>query len=161
MYLLRKVQDNDVNLLKGWLQQDYVAEWFGNVEDWLLKIKGRDGEYNFIQHFIVEDNQIPIGFVQYYDYNKIPLEDVETQQPSGTYGIDYMLGKRELLGQGIGKILVKLICDKVIEDHPEVTRLAADPTIEETRKNEASIRVLEINGFRFDESSEFYIRDVY
>lgn len=160
MYLLRNVQDNDIKLLKDWLQQDYVAEWFGNAEDWLLEIKERDGEYSFIQHFIVEYDQMPIGFVQYYDYNEIPLVDGEIQQPSGTYGIDYMLGKRELLGQGIGKILVKFICDKVLEDHPGATRLVADPTIEEIRKNIASIKVLEYNDFHFDESSKLYIRDI-
>lgn len=71
-----------------------------------------------------------------------------------------MIGKRELLGQGIGKTLVKLICDRVLDDNPDVTRLVADPTIEETRINEASIRVLEFNGFYLDKSSVLYIKDV-
>lgn len=160
MYLLRILQDSDINLIKKWLQQDYVAMWFGNADDWLIEIKGRDGEYSFIHHFIVEDNQMPIGFVQYYDYNRIPLKEREIQQPYGTYGIDYMIGNRNLLGQGIGRILVQLICNKILEDNPKAVQIVADPAIEEMRRNEASIRVLEINGFRYDEKYELYRKDI-
>jgi len=160
MYLLRVLQDKDIELVKAWLQQDYVSMWFGDVEDWMLELKGRDNEYNFIHHFIVEDNQIPLGFVQYYDYSKLPLEEGEIPQPVGTYGIDYMIGNRKLLGQGIGKKLVKLIFDKALEDNPEAVRIVADPIVEEARTNEASIKVLEANGFEFDRVSGLYMKNI-
>lgn len=54
MYLLHKVQNDDIDLLKRWLQQDYVAQWFGDIDDWMIEIQERDGKYSFIKHFIVE-----------------------------------------------------------------------------------------------------------
>lgn len=36
----------------------------GDADEWVAEMKGRDKEYDFIHHFIVEDNQNPIGFVQ-------------------------------------------------------------------------------------------------
>lgn len=159
MYLLRVLQEDDIELVRTWMQQDYVSMWFGDADEWVAEMKGRDKEYDFVHHFIVEDNQTPIGFVQYYDYSKIPGEEALSQPPE-TYGIDYMIGDRQLLGQGIGKILVKIICDKVLIENPSAVRIAADPTIEETRKNVASIKVLEANGFEFDRVSGLYIKNI-
>lgn len=99
MYLLRVLQEDDIELVRTWMQQDYVSMWFGDADEWVAEMKGRDKEYDFIHHFIVEDNQTPIGFVQYYDYSKIPGEEALSQPPE-TYGIDYMIGDRQLLGQG-------------------------------------------------------------
>jgi len=162
MYILRILQDNDIALVKDWLQQDYVSMWFGDVEDWMIEIRGRNADYNFIHHFVVEDSQtcMPIGFVQYYDYSKLPQEDGDIPQPIETYGIGYMIGVRKLLGQGIGKKIVKLISEKVLEDNPKTVRIVADPTIEEAKKNEASIKVLEANAFSFDDISGLYVKNI-
>lgn len=91
-------------------------------------------EYSFIKHFIAEKDGKPIG----------------------TYGIDYLIGSVELLGKGIGKEIVKIICDKVVEAEVNAIQLVADPTIELERKNIASIIVLEANGFHNDEYTKTY-----
>ena len=159
MYSLRKVLDSDINLIKIWLQQDYVAKWFGDAEDWLVEIKGRNEEFSFIHHFIVQDNQTPIGFVQYYEYNKI-LSETDEKQPVGTFGIDYMIGNQNFLGKGLGNTLVRLICQQVAGENPEAVYIVADPTIEKEERNVVSIRVLENYGFKFDDKSGLYIKHI-
>ncbi|MCC0681290.1 GNAT family N-acetyltransferase [Clostridioides sp. ES-S-0005-03] len=160
MYSLRKLEEKDIEMVKSWLYQEYIVKWFGDASDWLNEIKGRNNEYNFIHHFIVESEHKAIGFCQYYNYNQSPLEDSEIPQPNGTYGIDYLIGEKNLLGKSIGKQLVKLISDKVIEENKNVVRIVADPIIEETRTNVASIKVLEANQFCYDEKSNLYKKDI-
>lgn len=153
MFVLRRLKNEDVVIVKKWLEKEYVAKWFGDESEWLYEIEHREDEFDFIKHFIVEENGVPIGFCQYYDWKKAFKEDCE---PAGTYGIDYMIGEEHLLGKGLGKKLVRLICDKVIEDQPDAIQLVADPTIEEERVNVTSIKVLETNGFRYDKETAVY-----
>lgn len=60
---LRALLDQDLPLLKTWLLRPHVAKYYENPDDWLAEISGRDGEYSFIKHFIVELNERPVGFV--------------------------------------------------------------------------------------------------
>lgn len=155
MIYLRELTDEDISTVKNWIMQDYVSKWFGNVSDWEKELKGRNGEFSFINHFIVEEDGKPIGFCQYYNWNST-VENDEEYEPVGTYGIDYLIGSKELLGKGMGKEIVKIICDKIIKSEVNVTQLVADPTIEVERKNIASIKTLEANGFHYDYKTETY-----
>lgn len=155
MFNLRRLKDEDVDVVKGWLRKEYVAKWFGDASEWLHEINHRCDQFDFIRHFIVEANGIPVGFCQYYDWNRAFEEDPESV-PAGSYGIDYMFGEESLLGKGLGKQLVKLICEKVISEQPNAVQLIADPTVEEDRINITSIKVLEANGFFFDKETELY-----
>lgn len=156
MYSLRVLKDVDINLVQSWLSQDYIKKWFGDPIEWLEEIKGRNNKYSFIHHFIMEKCNKPIGFCQYYDYNQLPFEVMDQEEPDGTYGIDYLIGEKSSLGKGIGKCIVKLICDKAMEENGNIFQIVADPTIEEGRINIASIKVLEANQFHYDENAKLY-----
>ena len=67
-----------------------------------------------------------------------------------------MIGDEKRLGKGIGKYLVRLICDKILEENDDVVQIVADPTIEEEKTNIASIKVLEANQFYYDQKSQLY-----
>lgn len=153
MFILRGLENEDVIIVKKWLGKEHVAKWFGDASEWLYEIEHRNNEFDFIKHFIVEEDGVPVGFCQYYDWKKAFEED---REPDGTYGIDYMIGEEHFLGKGYGKELVKLICDKVIEDKPYAIQLVADPTLEEERVNTTSIKVLEANGFSYDKGLAVY-----
>ena len=153
---LRRMRDDDICLIESWLKQEYIAKWFGDYTDWMNEINGWHKEYSFIHHFVVEEENQPIGFCQYYDYCMLPLDDIDLKEPKGTYGIDYMIGDEKRLGKGIGKYLVRLICDKILEENDDVVQIVADPTIEEEKTNIASIKVLEANQFYYDQKSQLY-----
>ncbi len=155
MFVLRKFEDEDMAVMKKWLEKEYVSKWFGDASEWLYEIEHRNDEFDFIKHFIVEEKGMPVGFCQYYDWKKA-FDAEGPSEPDGTYGIDYMIGEEHLLGKGLGKELVKLICDKVIEDEPNAIQLIADPTIEEERVNVTSIKVLETNGFKYNKETAVY-----
>ena len=159
MLTLRRLENEDVDIVKDWLMKEYVAQWFGDASEWLFEINHRHEQFAFIKHFIAEENGVPIGFCQYYNWNKAFEEDMDSE-PSGSFGIDYMLGEESMLGKGLGKQLVKLICEKVISEQPEVALLIADPTMEEARTNITSIKVLEANGFQYDKNTKLYKKDL-
>lgn len=159
MLVLRRFENEDVAILEKWLKKEHVAKWFGDAADWLYEIEHRKDEYNFIQHFIVEAKGSPIGFCQYYDWNKA-YEEEGVRERAGTYGIDYMIGDERFLGKGLGNVLVQLICDKVTKEQPDAIMLMADPIIEDDRVNKLSIKVLEKNGFRYDVNAGVYRRIV-
>ncbi len=156
MLFLRALDNEDIDRVKKWIMQDYIMKWFGDVSDWLEEINGRKDQYRFIKHFIAEENGIPVGFCQYYDWNKAYEEEGEAPEPAGTYGIDYLIGDKSLLGKGMGKLIVKAVCDKIIAEEPNVLQIIADPTVEPDRRNIPSIKALEANGFEYDEKTKIY-----
>lgn len=159
MLSLRAVEDEDISRLEKWLNQDYVIKWFEDPEDWLIEIKGRNDEFYWIKHFIIELDDRPIGFCQYYDCSKTEKGQLWDNEPEGTFGIDYMIGDPKLLGQGIGKQIVGLISQKTIRDKQPV-QLIADPNLEDDKLNIPSIRALESNGYHLDQKSILYKKQI-
>lgn len=153
MLNLRTIKDSDVDRIIDWITQDYVSKWFGNPDDWKIELLGRNEKYNFIKHFILEEDGNAIGFCQYYNWNCIVEDELELERDN-SFGIDYLIGDESLIGKGLGKKVIKLICDKVIETEESVFQFIADPTMEEGRTNVASIKVLEANGFYIDDNRQ-------
>ncbi|WP_099205412.1 GNAT family N-acetyltransferase [Scatolibacter rhodanostii] len=160
MLMLRMLENEDIEIVEKWLNQEYISKWFGDASDWLHEIYERNITYKYLRHFIAQDGDKPIGFCQYYNYNDLPIEHREIPQPTETYGIDYLLGDENLLGKGIGKQLVHLISQKLLEENAKAIRIIADPTIEDGNINIVSIKTLEANGFRLDKESRLYIKDI-
>ncbi|GIO41561.1 N-acetyltransferase [Paenibacillus apis] len=148
---LRKMSSNDISLVKEWLNKAYIKKWFGDPQEWLNEIKNDDGRYSWIVHHIVEYNQVPIGFCQYYDIGKTGVGYAWDNEPCGTYGIDYLIGDEQLLGKGIGNKLIKEL-NKLVIDNEKPVQLIADPI----KENIASIRVLVNNGYEFDKVTGLY-----
>ncbi|MNI38595.1 Aminoglycoside N(6')-acetyltransferase type 1 [compost metagenome] len=148
---LRKMSSHDILLVEEWLNKAHVKKWFGDPQEWLNEIHNCNGQYSWIIHHIVEYNQVPIGFCQYYDVSKTGGGYSWDNEPPGTYGIDYLIGDESLLGKGIGNRIIKELTRWVIENEKSL-QLIADP-IEE---NIASIRVLVNNGYKFDKVTGLY-----
>jgi RimJ/RimL family protein N-acetyltransferase len=156
MLYLRALNDDDIYTVENWLAQDYILQWFGNISDWMEEILGRNDQYHFIKHFIVEENGTPIGFCQYYNWNEAYKEDHEHLEPAGTFGIDYLIGDASMLGKGRGKQIINLICNMVLSQELDTFQILADPMIKESQKNIASIKALEANGFKYDGKANIF-----
>lgn len=149
---LRVIEDNDIPMLKLWLNKDYIIKWYVDPDEWLNEVNERFGEFSFINHFIVTQNDKPFGFCQYYPcseagedwYGDTPLE--------GTYSIDYLIGEEEYLRKGFGKAIIELLIQEIFSLQG-AERIIVQPE----QENPASCNTLLSSGFIFDEKNEFYI----
>ncbi len=147
-----KIRDftlNDTEILKLWLEQDYITKFWGDPQDWINELK-ENINTDWVKYFIVEcDN--PIGFLQYYETDKAPQGDW-SDEPIGTVGIDYLIGDIEYLGKGYGTKIVRLLVD-LIKSKNRYDYIVADPV----KENLSSIKALENNGFKQNSSGLFHL----
>ncbi len=150
---LRPLRDADIELMTRWLNKDYIKKWYNDPQDWLTEIKGRHGEYSWLKHFIVIDDEMPIGFCQYYDcFDAGSMEDwYDVDEPGHTFSIDYLIGNEAYLGKSWGKAIVRLLTETVGESEA-AKRIIVQPDTE----NHASNHVLMANGYLYDEAEEYY-----
>lgn len=150
---LRILKDTDIDLFRKWLYTEHVALWYHEPLDWINEIEKRDSEFNWLNHYIVEYDNKPIGFCQYYEY----FNSCETWHGDidvkGTYSIDYMIGEANYLGKGLGKEIIRALI-LIIEQHNNAERIIVQPE----QENKASCGALLSCGFQFDNRNEVYIR---
>lgn len=131
MLKLRVFDDNDVVLVETWLHKEHVKKWYEipymgiTIEDWMNEIKARHDEYRWITYLIVQEEDRPIGFCQYYKCEDSGDEDFGTLPIKGSYGIDYLIGEEECLGKGKGKEIIGLLTYTIFA-FPDAERVTAD-----------------------------------
>ena len=91
---------------------------------------------------VVEDSR-PIGWCQWYWCRDYPDHADGVGAQGDDVGIDYAIGARARIGQGVGTALIATLIDHIRALHPHAG-VIADPEA----TNIASRRVLEKNGFR-------------
>ncbi|MGC6768562.1 GNAT family N-acetyltransferase [Enterococcus sp. LJL51] len=148
---LRPFTDEDICLFESWMKKEHVARWYHDPEDWLLEVRERREAFSFLHHFIVEHNDQPIGFCQYYQFSESGETWHGSEQLEGTFSIDYMIGEDAYLGRGIGKQIVVLLTDTVFQSE-NAERIIVQPEPE----NLGSCGVLLANGYTFDKTNELY-----
>lgn len=149
---IKPIQEEDIPLFDKWLDKEYISKWFGKKEDWLNEIHERNGEYSFLHHFIVYCNDRKIGYCLYADCFFLKnleeeghdFEDLYGDVPAEkhTYEIGYLIGEEEYLNHGIGKIIIRILEEKIMEAGGK--EISADPSEE----NIISIKALLSNGFK-------------
>jgi len=65
----RAMCNNDMLVIERWLNREHVRKWFGEPQTWLDEINAK---HDWIHYYIVEYENTPIGFCQYYDCCKMP-----------------------------------------------------------------------------------------
>ena len=158
MLELRALIDSDIPLIEKWLNKDHVKKWYEiphmgvTLNDWMIEIKNRNCEFNWLYHFIVMHDGKSIGLCQYYkcidsdeEYGNLVVE--------GAYGIDYFIGEESYLGKGVGKQMIMALMDKIFS-LPDALRITADID----KKNKAPEGVLSSCGFvLFDPVESRYV----
>ncbi len=146
---IREFKPEDLNIMRVWLEQDYIQKFWGNPQDWIKEIS-ENISTDWVKYLILECDT-PIGFLQYYETDKAPQGEW-SDEPIGTVGIDYLIGNIEFLGKGYGSKIVHLLVD-FIKSKNEYDYIVADPDAE----NVASVKVLENNGFNQNSNGLFYL----
>lgn len=141
MMSIRYFRQNDIDILTKWLNNNYVRDFFGEPNDWICEITENLNNSDWIHYYIVEQQDIPFGFFQYYETDKAP-KGVWSNEPAGTVEIDFLIGEKSFLKKGLGSQLILLIINEIMSKD-KYNFIVADPNT----KNGASIRVLKKNGF--------------
>ena len=142
--------DEDIKIFKQWINKDYIKKWYGNLDDWIDEVTNRNGEFNFIKHFIVKNNGQKIGFCQYYDCYDAQEAWYKINKAKEIYSIDYLIGEEEYLNKGYGKIIIKKLIEKIKTEGGR--EIIVQPELE----NKASNGILIANGFLYNKEKEYY-----
>lgn len=147
-YVFRDVVMNDLPLLRNWLAQPHVAEWWDDT-DAIDEIREAMDSVE-TEPLIVEWKGKPIAYLQCYDPH---LEDGHPyqDQPFGTLGLDISIGEPELTGMGHGPAIISQFAEQLFEEG--CPRVIIDPH----PKNARAVRAYDKAGFReFDRRKTIY-----
>ena len=148
---IRELDNADMPFIKSWLKKDYIKKWCGEPQEWFDEIENVRGEYDWLNHFIVEYDGVPFGFCQYYDCSKTPKGFEWDNEPLGTFAIDYLIGEEQFLNKGLGSVIIQKLNELIIaKENPK--QIIADPV----KENLTSIKLLVRNGFVLDEATGLY-----
>lgn len=139
-YDLRAVEEADLALLRRWLREPHLVEWWGDPAEALAEIRAALDDVA-TEPLIAELDGRPIAYLQNYDPH---LEDDHpyADQPFGTLGIDLSIGPPEMLGLGHGSALLAQFAEALFEEG--APRVVIDPH----PANARAIRAYEKAGFR-------------
>ena len=142
------VESEHYPLLRKWLREPHVQEWWGDPEQELGYIRdmvdGRDTTRPFL--IAVDDN--PVGYIQYWFVGHHQNEQWTTDNPwllelpSETIGVDLSIGCPDKLSQGIGSTALAAF-SAMLRDEGYATII-----IDSDRSNERAVRAYRKAGFR-------------
>lgn len=148
--LFRPMREDDLPLVASWLSEEHVQRWWRDPsapsrveEKYLPRIRGAEPT----EMFVILRADEPIGLIQRYLVGDHP-DWVRSLSSSGQVfdqaaGIDYAIGRADLIGRGIGSTVVAWFSRALLESFPEVTDIVVTPQA----ANVASCRVLEKAGY--------------
>lgn len=149
--IIKPIKDEDIILIEKWLHQDYILKWYHEPEEWIREIKERKEDFSFLNHFIVYDGKKPFAFCQYYDCFYAQEEWYSIDSAEHTFSIDYLIGDEKYLGKGYGKLIVKILIEK-IKNHKDAKRIIVQPE----RENVPSCKSLQANKFIYNNETQYY-----
>ena len=140
----------DLPTMAIWMARPHVRRWWREPPDqaavernYRPLLDGSDPTEGFIAHL----HGRPIGYLQRY----IVGDDPEWAQAiraslgdAGGIGIDYFIGEPDLVGRGIGRVVISRFAEACLLRHPAERRIVVGLQ----QDNVASWRALEAAGFR-------------
>ena len=145
----RPVERSDFPLMGEWFARPHIKQWWreeheqGPVEErYGAAVDGSEPT----ELFIVERDGVAVGFVQRYLVDDNPgwkKALAPAGVPDGAAGIDYLLGVPELIGQGLGPLMISQFVEGTWTRYPGVPVIVADVQ----QQNRRSWRALEKAGF--------------
>jgi aminoglycoside 6'-N-acetyltransferase len=150
---IRKMKDDirDYCLMAKWLSTEELLDYYGgrsnhfNLEKVIKKFAPRAKDEEAVVPCIIELNQKPIGYIQYY-----PIEPdgydvgdaINMKQYISPYGMDLFIGETGNWNNGIGTIIVKSLIAYLFESE-NADIVFIDPQT----WNKRAIRCYEKSGF--------------
>ena len=137
-YVFHPMTTDDLPLVKRWLAEPHVVQWWGDTYQQFELVSGDLG-VEAMDQFIVAIDDRPFGYIQCYDPEVWPDNGLG-KHPSGTRGIDQFIGEPGMIGCGHGSGFIRQFTDALL---PGIPRIVTDPDPANTR----AVRAYEKAGF--------------
>jgi len=141
-YVFRPMTSADLPLVRRWLAEPHVAQWWGDTCEQFELVSG-DLEVEAMDQFIVATDARPFGYIQCYDPDVWPDNGLG-DHPRGTRGIDQFIGELAMVDRGHGSAFIRVFIDRLLASG--TPRVITDPD----PANARAIRAYEKAGFRRD-----------
>lgn len=118
------VSDAHLSLLREWLSQDFVRDWWGDPEaeiDAIRKCRP-DGD---VEGFIVHVDGEPVAYVQDWAPQDFGEEPWQKDMPADTWAIDMFIGRSDRLNSGLGPMILQAFCAQLFREG--AARVIVDP----------------------------------
>jgi aminoglycoside 6'-N-acetyltransferase len=135
----------DLPLIRRWLGEPHVRQWWGNPDEQFALVSG-DLDEPAMDQFIVLAGDRPFGYLQCYRLTA--WNTGFGPQPEGTRGIDQFIGDGNMIGHGHGPAFIRQFVDEQFRN--ALPRMVTDPD----PLNLRAIRAYEKAGFRSDHMVE-------
>jgi aminoglycoside 6'-N-acetyltransferase len=141
-YRFRPMTEADLPLVKRWLAEPHVMQWWGDTYQQFELVSG-DLEVEAMEQFIVAENDRPFGYLQCYDPDAWPDNGLGVH-PRGTRGIDQFIGEPDMVDRGHGSAFIRAFLERLLA--AGAPRVITDPD----PGNARAIRAYEKAGFQSD-----------
>ena len=143
---LRALTRADFPLLREWLHEPHVREWWRGPAPELPDVEREygppvDGTEPSDCRLVLADGE-PVGLIQGYRHADHPDWDEAVGIPDAV-GVDYLIGPPGLRGRGIAPAAIAVFAAELLARHPDAAVVVAVPQ----QANRASCRALEKAGF--------------
>ena len=141
-YVFRPMSEADLPLMKRWLAEPHVKQWWGDTNEQFEIVSG-DLEVEAMDQFIVAKDDRPFGYLQCYNPEVWPDNGLGVH-PKDTRGIDQFIGEPDMVDRGHGSAFIRSFIDRLLDGG--AARVITDPD----PANARAIRAYEKAGFRRD-----------
>ncbi len=147
-----------LNLLHKWMQQPHVHQWWSDGKSWsfndirekytpyTLGYKIEQGEKKLIFPFVIEFENRPVGFIQYYnafDFERegFCVKEIWKDQNQSLAAIDFYIGEPDCIGKGLAPKALTSFLQQYVFNHFDACLV--DPE----KNNKAAIKCYAKAGF--------------
>ena len=137
-YVFRPMTSADLPLVRRWLAEPHVVQWWGDPSEGYDLVSGDLAE-TAMDQFIVSAGSSDFAYLQCYQIGDWHV--TFGPQPEGTRGLDQFIGEADMLGRGHGSAFIRAFIDRLFARG--VPRMVIDPRPDNPR----AIRAYEKAGF--------------
>jgi aminoglycoside 6'-N-acetyltransferase len=140
-YAFRPMTAADLPLIRRWLAEPHVRQWWGDPSEQYALVSGDLGEPAMDQ-YVVSATGATFGYLQCYDLTA--WNSGFGVHPEGTRGIDLFIGEPGMIERGHGSAMIRAFADDRLAGG--APRIVTDPD----PNNARAIRAYENAGFERD-----------
>jgi aminoglycoside 6'-N-acetyltransferase len=121
-YAFREMTADDLPMIKRWLAEPHVREWWGDPVEQYALVCG-DLDEPAMDQYIVSSDGRDFGYLQCYD--PTAWNSGFGEQPKGTRGIDLFIGEADMIAHGHGSAMIRAFVDERLQRG--APRVVTDP----------------------------------